>query len=405
MSMSENTAIDLARAPAMAKLMLKLFEQLSIGTLTVTFPGGGHQVYGGKLPGHNAFLDINDWSACSLILRSGDIGLAEAYRDNLIEIPDIPALLLMAMANEDALSQAFYGSFWGKIFYKFKHFVANRNTRKGSKKNIHAHYDLGNDFYKLWLDQTMTYSSAIFATPNMPLAEAQTAKYERLLNQLNVSAGDHILEIGCGWGGFAEHAALTRGIKVTGISLSKEQLVWAKNRVKDTAAEALCEFRFQDYRDVTGSFDAVVSIEMIEAVGESYWPSYFGKIYEVLKPNGRAGIQAITIANERFQAYRVNTDFIQQFIFPGGMLLSPEILAQQALSANLAIVDEFEFGRDYAETLRRWRADFETQLPAIRAQGFDEAFLKIWRFYYTYCEAGFDSDRTGVRQVVLQRKG
>ena len=404
MSISENMSIDLARAPAMAKLLLKLFEQLSIGTLTVTFPSGGRQTYGGKYPGQQAFLEINDWSACSLILRSGDIGVAEAYRDKLIEIPDIPALLLLAMANEDALSQAFYGSFWGKIFYKFKHFVANRNTRKGSKKNIHAHYDIGNDFYKLWLDTTMTYSSALFTSPQMSLAEAQPAKYERLLNQLNVSAGDHILEIGCGWGGFAEHAALTRGVKVTGISLSKEQLAWARNRVKGSPAETLCEFRFQDYRDVRGVYDAVVSIEMIEAVGESYWPSYFGKIHEVLKPNGRAGIQAITIANERFKAYRVNTDFIQQFIFPGGMLLSPEILSAQAQTARLEIIDHIAFGHDYAETLRRWRADFESKLPEIRGQGFDEAFLRIWRFYYTYCEAGFDADRTSVCQVVLQRK-
>ena len=404
MSTSENTAIDLARAPAMAKLMLKLFENLTIGQLTVTFPGGGQKTYGGKLPGHHAFLEINDWAACSLILRSGDIGLAEAYRDKLVEIPDIPALLLMAMANEDALSQAFYGSFWGKIFYKFKHFVANRNTRKGSKKNIHAHYDIGNDFYKLWLDPSMTYSSALFATPETSLTEAQTAKYERILSQLNVKRGDHILEIGCGWGGFAEHAALTRGVRVTGISLSKEQLVWAKARVKGTPAESLCEFRYQDYRDVTGVFDAVVSIEMIEAVGESYWPSYFGKIHDVLKPNGRAGIQAITIANERFQSYRLNTDFIQQYIFPGGMLLSPEILAKQAQIAQLNLVDHIDFGHDYAETLRRWRVAFEEKLPAIRAQGFDEAFLRIWRFYYTYCEAGFDAERTSVCQVVLQRQ-
>ena len=403
MSMSESTAIELTRAPAMAKLLLKLFERLEIGTLTVTFPGGGHQVYGGKQPGHNAFIEINDWAACNLILRSGDIGLAEAYRDKLVEISDIPALLLMAMENEDALTQAFYGSFWGKLLYKFKHFVSNRNTRKGSKKNIHAHYDIGNDFYKLWLDRTMTYSSAIFASPETTLAEAQTAKYERLLDQLNVKAGDHILEIGCGWGGFAEHAALTRRVRVTGISLSKEQLVWARKRVKGTPAEALCTFRFQDYRDVSGKFDAVASIEMIEAVGESYWPSYFGKIHDVLKPGGRAGIQAITIANERFQNYRVNTDFIQQFIFPGGMLLSPEILARQAAQAGLNITDSFEFGRDYAETLRRWRSDFEEQLPVIRQQGFDEAFLRIWRFYYTYCEAGFDSDRTGVCQVIMQR--
>ena len=403
MSIAENTAIDIARAPAMARLLLALFERLQKGTLSVTFPNGSQRHYGGLQPGHAAQLEIRDWKACSLILRAGDIGLAEAYRDGLVEIPDIPAMLLLAMDNEDALAQAFSGSFWGTLFYKLKHFLANRNTRRGSKKNIHAHYDIGNDFYRLWLDRTMTYSSALFSHPGQDLAEAQTAKYERLLDRLNVKAGDHILEIGCGWGGFAEHAASTRGVRVTGISLSREQLAWARERVKGQPWGHLCEFRFQDYRDVTGQFDAVASIEMIEAVGEAYWPSYFGKIREVLKPGGHAGIQAITIADEHFDSYRTGTDFIQQYIFPGGMLLAPRSIREQAARAGLDIIDSHDFGRDYAETLRRWRATFEARLPEIRQQGFDEAFLRIWRFYYTYCEAGFDADRTGVCQVMLTR--
>lgn len=403
MTMSENLAIDIARAPAMARLLLSLFDKLRIGILTVTFPDGNQRHFGGRETGIDASLIIRDWAACSQILRAGDIGLAEAYRDQLIEIPDIPALLLLAMANEDALTQAFYGSFWGTLVYRLKHFFVNRNTRRGSKKNIHAHYDIGNDFYQLWLDPTMTYSAAIFTTPEMSLQSAQTAKYERLLSRLDVKAGDHILEIGCGWGGFAEHAALTRGVRVTGISLSREQLAWASRRVSGTPAEALCEFRFQDYRDVRGQFDAVVSIEMIEAVGEAYWPSYFAKLREVLKPGGKAGLQAITIANERFDDYSTKTDFIQQYIFPGGMLPSPAHMQQQISRAGLELLDNFTFGRDYAETLRRWRADFETRLDSIRQQGFDDAFLRIWRFYYTYCEAGFDSGRTDVCQVVLAR--
>ncbi len=407
MSVSENTVIDmtstLARAPAMARVLLALFERLRVGTLTVSFPDGNVRCYGGHEPGTNAALEIRDWAACSQILRSGDIGLAEAYRDRQLEIPDIPALLLLAMANEDALTQAFYGSFWGTLFYRLKHFFVNRNTRKGSKKNIHAHYDLGNDFYKLWLDPTMTYSAALFARPEMSLEAAQIAKYERLLAQLNVMPGQHILEIGCGWGGFAEYAATTRGVRVTGISLSQEQLAWARERVKGKDIAGLCEFRFQDYRDVSGRYDAVVSIEMIEAVGEAWWPSYFSKVREVLKPGGRAGIQSIVISDSRFLDYSTKTDFIQQYIFPGGMLLSPERLQQQAGMAQLQIEDCFSFGRDYAETLRRWRTDFETHLPAISDQGFDSAFQRIWRFYYGYCEAGFDAGRTDVCQIILQR--
>ena len=400
MTISENAAIELARAPLQARMLLALFDKLRLGSLCVTFPEGSQRTYGNG-EGPHATLHIRDWRACGQILRAGDIGLAEAYRDALVEIADIPALLLLAMANEDALSQAFFGSFWGTLAYRLKHFFGNRNTRRGSKKNIHAHYDIGNDFYRLWLDPTMTYSAACFSSPDDTLQAAQTAKYERLLARLDVKAGDHILEIGCGWGGFAEHAARTRGVRVTGISLSREQLDWARRRVKGTPAERLCEFRFQDYRDVSGQYDAIVSIEMIEAVGEAYWPSYFGQIKHLLKSGGKAGLQAITIADSRFEDYRTKTDFIQQYIFPGGMLLSPGKLRDQAAQARLTIKDEHWFGRDYAETLRRWRQSFETALPDIRAQGFDEAFLRIWRFYYTYCEAGFDAGRTDVCQVIL----
>ncbi len=403
MSVAENTAIDIASAPAAARLLLNMLKRIRIGTLTVTLPSGGHHCYGGIEPGPTAFLDIRSWRACQRILRSGDIGLAEAYRDHEVEIADIPALLLLAMANEDAIKQAFEGSLIGKATYLFRHFWLNRNTRKGSQRNIHAHYDLGNDFYRLWLDPGMTYSAAIFASADITLEQAQTAKYERILSRLNVSKGDHILEIGCGWGAFAEYAARSRGVYVTGISLSKEQLAWANARVKGTDIESLCQFHFQDYRDLSGQYDAIVSIEMIEAVGEPFWPSYFEKIHQVLKPGGMAGIQAITIRDDLFYHYSRNTDFIQQFIFPGGMLLAPEKIHQQATKANLTITDRFAFGLDYAETLRRWRQAFEQQLDTIAAQDFDDAFLRIWRFYYTYCEAGFEAGRTDVYQIMLHK--
>lgn len=402
MTLSENFAIDLARAPAAARLFLNLMSSAQTGTLTVTLPEGSAHVFGGRQPGPTAFLVIHDWSACAKIMKTGDIGLAEAYRDHAVDIPDIPALLLFAMANESAIEQAFHGTWLGKLSYLLKHVLMNRNTRRGSKKNIHAHYDLGNAFYRLWLDPSMTYSSALFSQPGLSLEAAQQAKYDRLIRQLGLKAGDHVLEIGCGWGGFAERAALHHGVRVTGLSLSTEQLAWARDRVAGTPAEALCEFRYQDYRDVQGTFDAVVSIEMIEAVGESYWPSYFSKIKEVLKPGGLAGIQAITIREDLFADYRRSTDFIQQYIFPGGMLLTPGQIQRQSDQAGLTVLDMMPFGPDYAETLRRWRSQFETVLTDIEPLGFNDAFQRIWRFYYAYCEAGFDAGRTDVYQVTLR---
>jgi cyclopropane-fatty-acyl-phospholipid synthase len=313
------------------------------------------------------------------------------------------ALLQLALANEAMLTAAFQGKWYGKLFYRLKHWQ-NRNTKRGSAKNIHAHYDLGNDFYQLWLDPSMTYSSAWFEHPDMSLEDAQITKYARLFDWLEVKAGDRVLEIGCGWGGFAEYAA-KRGVHVTGVSLSKEQLSYARARLTRQGLGHLADLRYQDYRDICTEqpFDAIVSIEMIEAVGESYWPSYFAQLSALVKRGGKIGLQAITIDESRFEHYRHSTDFIQQYIFPGGMLASPTRLKHEVETVGLTWERADDFGFDYAQTLKLWREKFEQTLPQIRPLGFDEGFIRIWRFYYIYCEAGFLSRRTSVYQLFLSK--
>lgn len=388
------------RMPTLARTFLSLLERLQAGQLDVITPEGCQLSFKGSVNGTNATLQIHDWSGVVAILRSGDIGVAEAYRDRKIDTPDLLALLLLALENQDVLEKAVHGSFWGTLLYRLRHLM-NRNTRTGSKKNIHAHYDIGNDFYRLWLDPSMTYSSGLFLHDHASLQEAQYAKYDRLLDLLEVRRGDHLLEIGCGWGAFAEHAALTRGCYVTGISLSREQLAWARERVRGTPAEGKTSFHFRDYRDLEGKFDGIVSIEMFEAVGESYWPSYFSTIANSLRPGCKAAIQTITIADDRFDSYRSGTDFIQQYIFPGGMLPSPRRLQDEIRKADLHVDNLFNFGPDYARTLRLWRENFEANLEAVMHQGFDDAFVRLWRFYYCYCEAGFLTRRTDVYQALV----
>lgn len=388
--------------PLRASLLIKMLEKLDSGSMRLNLPNGEEYVFKGKKSGIDAALDIKNWSAIGKIMQSGDIGMAEAYRDGWLDSPNMLDVLLLALKNEQALNNAVHGNFFGTLFYRLRHFL-NRNTRSNSKKNIHAHYDIGNSFYRLWLDESMTYSSALFTEPHQSLVDAQYAKYDRLLKQLDVKAGDHILEIGCGWGAFAEYAANHYGCFVTGISLSKEQLSYANARIKDTPANAKVNFQFKDYRDLSGTYDAIVSVEMLEAVGEEWWPTYFHKVASCLRKGGKAAIQTITIATERFDDYRSNTDFIQQYIFPGGMLPSPQRLYQETSNAHLTINNYLSFGLDYAETLKQWRHSFDDKLPEIRAQGFDEAFIRIWRFYYWYCEAGFLTQRTDVCQLLLQR--
>jgi cyclopropane-fatty-acyl-phospholipid synthase len=386
--------------PAAAHLVMRLITNLKIGSLEVRLPDGQTQRFGQGEP--SAQIALSNWNVCGAALKSGDIGFAETYIANDWHTDDLIALMNVMVRNRTLIEGVVYGSWWGRLLHRVRH-LRNGNTRTGSRRNIHAHYDLGNAFYRLWLDPSMTYSSALYGPPEArrSLHEAQQAKYQRLLGELQVDAGARILEIGCGWGGFAETAARA-GATVTGLTLSTEQLAYAQQRMQDAGLAQLADLRLQDYRDSTGQFDAIASIEMFEAVGESYWPSYFACLKRSLKAGGRACIQSITIDDTLFARYRKSTDFIQQYVFPGGMLPSPSVFREHAERAGLRVVKQFAFGQDYARTLREWREMFRARLPEVRAQGFDERFVRTWDFYLCYCEAAFANANTDVIQFTLE---
>lgn len=398
-----NTLTDAAPSgnePAAARWLFRLLERLRFGSISLRMPDGRLLEFAGARPGPHAQLVLADWGVCSEILRKGDIGFAEAYIAGRADTEDLTQLLLLGALNEQAIEQAVHGRWWATLAYRLRHWL-RPNTRAGSRRNIHAHYDIGNDFYRLWLDDTMTYSSALFGGElSLSLEQAQSAKYGRILGELGALAGDHILEIGCGWGGFAEHAARA-GCRVTGVTVSAVQLEFARARIAAAGLQDRVDLRLCDYRDLEGSFDHVVSIEMFEAVGERYWPGYFATLRERLKPGGRAVVQTITIAESKFERYRGGTDFIQQYIFPGGMLPSPERFRAEAADQGLAQTGMHAFGLDYAETLCRWHRNFDAAAAQVEAQGFDERFMRTWRFYLAYCEAGFRAGATSVMQAVL----
>ena len=398
------SALALPRsAPAAARAVFKMLGQLAHGTLDVQLPDGEQLRFGqGDAP--RAAIRLVDWRVCGAALKSGDIGFAESFIDGGWTSPDLVALLQLFIANRDAVEQVIYGSVWGGLAYRLKHLL-NRNSRRGSRKNIHAHYDIGNPFYRLWLDETMNYSSALFEGDfTRPTAEAQLVKVRRALAECALQPGQRLLEIGCGWGALAETAAREIGAHVTGVTLSTEQLEFARERLARHGVAARADLRLQDYRDIDdGPFDAVASIEMFEAVGREYWGDFFATLHRQLKPGGRACLQTITIRDDLFDRYVKSTDFIQQYIFPGGLLPSPSAFRAEARRAGFEIVNELAFGRDYAETLRRWRADFLARDPQVRKLGFDQRFMRIWEFYLAYCEAAFETGNTDVMQFTLQR--
>jgi cyclopropane-fatty-acyl-phospholipid synthase len=390
-------------APAAARAVFRLLQRLRHGSLDLQMPDGSSAHFGNRSDdGPRAALRLRNWNVCGAVLRSGDIGFAESYIAGDWTTPDLTALLTLFISNRDEVESIVYGSWWGSLLYRAKH-LFNRNSRQGSKKNIHAHYDLGNEFYRLWLDPTMNYSSAWFEGDlSRPMPDAQHAKVRRALREAGVKPGDRVLEIGCGWGALAECAAREFGAKVTGVTLSSEQLEWAKKRLADAGLPG--DLRFQDYRDIAdGPFDAIASIEMFEAVGREYWPSFFSTVRGQLKPGGKACIQSITINDKYFDRYVKSTDFIQQYIFPGGLLPSPSAFREAAAQAGLRVVNELDFGLDYAETLRRWRESFLSQEQRVRRLGFDARFMHIWEFYLAYCEAAFATGNTSVMQFTLQR--
>jgi cyclopropane-fatty-acyl-phospholipid synthase len=392
-----------AKLPAVARMFYGLMKRLDAGTLTFTSPDGHTTIFRGTHEGPVADLRFADWGVAKEAFKSADIGLAECYRDGRMMTSDLTAFLMLCTVNQSAFEQVFYGKPLVAMLFRIKHMLRH-NHRANARKNISAHYDLSNDFYREWLDATMTYSSALFhGDTTQPMEQAQTAKYERILQVLHPQQGDTILEIGCGWGGFAEHAAKTRGVRVTGITLSTQQLAFAKQRIAAAGLDALVDLQLIDYRDVPGQFDHVVSIEMFEAVGERYWPTYFKTVHQRLKPGSRAVIQAITIAEDAFPRYRETSDFIREFIFPGGMLAPIPRFIADANKAGLAAGEPFRFGIDYAETLKWWLHRVNEKVASIRPMGFDDKFLQIWRFYLCYCEAGFRTGRTNVIQIELQR--
>ena len=392
-------------APAAATAVFALLRRLQIGTLDVQLPDGASLRFGHGAPGQpHARLRLHNWAPCAAVLRSGDIGFAETFIAGDWATADLVGLLRLFIANREVIETAVYGTWWGNLLHRARH-LFNRNTRAGSQRNIHAHYDLGNAFYGLWLDTSMSYSSAWFdGRPDQPLVDAQRAKICRALAECGVGPGSRVLEIGCGWGGLAQCAAGEFGAQVTGVTLSSEQLAFGQSRLAAAGLAERTELRFQDYRDITDPpFDAIVSIEMFEAVGREYWASYFATLRDKLKPLGRACVQSITIRDDLYPRYLAGTDFIQQYIFPGGLLPSPSAFRAEAAKAGLQVVNELAFGADYAETLRRWRADFLRHEPQVRGLGFDTRFMRIWEFYLAYCEAAFAAGNTDVVQFTLQR--
>ena len=396
-----------ATLPIAARVLFKLLGSLRHGRITAILPDKSRHEFGNDAYGIHAHIEIFDLGICTQILTGGDVAFGEGYFNGAWDSPDLVALLTLLAKNQNELMPAFYGKGWKGWLFKLRHLLRT-NSKKQARKNIEAHYDLGNNFYSVWLDSTLTYSSAIF-NGNMSgdLAEAQIAKYERILAEINPPVGGHILEIGCGWGGFAEYAAKSRGVRVTGITLSPSQLAFAEKRIASAGLTDQVHFALCDYRDVSKrfgtSFDGVASIEMFEAVGQKYWDSYFTAVQAALKPGARACVQVITIDENRFEQYESTSDFIQQYIFPGGMLPSPERFMEKAKSKALTVSTEYEFGLDYAETLRRWLRQFDARHDDITAQGFSVNFVKLWRFYLAYCIAGFEAGSINVGQYTLVR--
>jgi len=368
--------------------------ELEAGTLTFIDPAGEQRVVTGPADGPTAMFRIHDWAVIERVVARGDIGLGEDFIAGAWETDSIERLVSLFLVNLERLDGFAHGNLWNRLGFVLLNTILRRNSEAGSSRNIKAHYDVGNDFYSLWLDETMTYSSALYRKPEESLADAQRNKYARILERVGVSKA-HVLEVGCGWGGFAE-MAVQANHEVTGITISPAQLAFATQRLAGRA-----DLRLEDYRRTRGTFDAIVSIEMFEAVGERYWPHYFRVLSERLKRGGRAVLQIITIRDDLFAGYRTRSDFIRQYVFPGGMLPSLSQVSRHADRAGLKVAGVHGFGQDYARTLRSWSSRFQTAEEQIRSLGHGEQFLRNWQFYFGICAAAFSVNRTDVVQVEL----
>ncbi|UWQ62135.1 cyclopropane-fatty-acyl-phospholipid synthase family protein [Leisingera caerulea] len=365
--------------------------RLREGRLTLRTPDGARYEFGDSGP--EAEMQINDWAAVSAMAAHGQVGLGETYVQGLWDTPSVDALMQLAMRNRDHLGSYDQASPLNRAKFRIVDTLLRANSKRGARKNIRAHYDVGNEFYQLWLDDGMTYSSGLFGTEGDDLAQAQTRKNARILSRLG--DGEQVLEIGCGWGGFAEQAS-AEGRDVTGVTISRNQHSYAESRLDGRA-----DIQLRDYRDIEGKFSSIVSIEMIEAVGERYWPSYFAKLKNSLAEGGRVLLQAITVRDDFFPTYRTSSDYIRQHVFPGGMLLSDQVIAQQAKSAGLQVADSFAFGQDYARTCRIWAQRLAAQKRRIAELGYGEAFFRNWQYYLEICAASFAIGHTNVVQVEL----
>lgn len=387
--------------PSAARTGLGLLQKIRQGSVLVRLPDGQKLLFGQDLT-FTATIELSNWNVFEAVLKRGDVGLAESYMHGDWHTPNLADLLRVLIANRNALESLVYGSWWGRLVDRVRH-VLRRNTKANSRKNIHAHYDLGNALYQLWLDPSMNYSSAWFAGDLQgDFTQAQHAKVRRALTEAGVAPGSRVLEIGCGWGALAEMAAGEFQADVVGVTLSTEQLAFGEQRMRDAGLSERVSLRLQDYRDIDdGPYDAICSIEMLEAVGQAYWSAYFDRVQHLLKRGGKACIQSIVIDEKLFDRYIHGTDFIQQYIFPGGCLPSISLVRQYAEGAGLRVEEVAPFGQDYAETLRRWHLRFKQQRSQVQLLGYDQRFLHMWEFYLAYCEAAFSMRNIDVVQFTL----
>ncbi len=402
MSMQHQQAVTRSMTPrillsssSIAEAFLRrIVGHLQCGELVIEKPAGDRLALRGRRSGPQAKVSIHSWRFLWRMISSWDIGFAEAYIAGEWSSPDLVALLKLA-CNNSALVEPLKALRGPRFWLRLRHAI-NRNTRRGSRRNIAAHYDLGNEFYRQWLDPGMTYSAALFSRASQTLEEAQKAKLDRVISLLDLAGGERVLEIGCGWGSLAERLMDRHSCTVTGLTLSAEQLACAQRRLRNRAAAGRCDLRLQDYRDVRGTFDRIVSIEMLEAVGETYWSTYFEKLRDSLRPCGSAVLQVITIDEARFENYRRRPDFIQKYIFPGGMLPTKHIIEREIAQAGLRLVAHENFGESYARTLEHWQLRFQKSWPIIEWLGFDERFKRTWEYYFAYCQAGFETGAISV---------
>jgi cyclopropane-fatty-acyl-phospholipid synthase len=388
--------------PRYFRRVFKTLCSIKNGAIEISLPDGRLFIARGENEGPVARIDMKTGDGFTRLVRDGEVGFMEAYMDLDWDSPDIQCFMDVVFMNNEQIGMSYPGAGLVKMYERVRHWL-NSNSKRQARKNISYHYDLGNDFYKLWLDDTMTYSSALYKTGEESMESAQIQKYAQMCDEMDVKEDDHILEIGCGWGGFAEYAAGQRGARVKGLTISQEQHDYAVARMERAGLSDRVEIVMQDYRDETAKYDGIASIEMFEAVGEKYWPVYFDKVNACLKDGAKATLQIITVPQERYTVYRNSVDFIQKYIFPGGMLPTEEILKDQIARAGLDFSNMIDFRRSYSKTLRSWFDTFNAKWDEVSPMGFDERFRRMWNLYLTGCASGFEYDTTGLVQITMRK--